>query len=67
MRRDDILYTVSRFRARKQDESGIVRIGVFRSATSGESVKDLDEVTEGDLLSRYPQTEWKRIMGSYEL
>ncbi|HDQ70558.1 MAG TPA: DUF86 domain-containing protein [Chloroflexi bacterium] len=29
----------------------------------GESVKHLDKVTEGDLLSHYPQIEWKRVMG----
>jgi len=29
----------------------------------GESLKNLDKVTEGALLSRYPQVEWKRVMG----
>jgi uncharacterized protein with HEPN domain len=29
----------------------------------GESIKHLDKVTGGELLSRYPQIEWKRIMG----
>ena len=29
----------------------------------GESVKNLDKVTEGQLLPRYPAIEWKRIMG----
>lgn len=29
----------------------------------GESVKHLDRVTEGRLLPRYPQVEWKRVMG----
>ncbi len=29
----------------------------------GESVKNLDKVTEGALLLRYPDIEWKRIMG----
>jgi uncharacterized protein with HEPN domain len=29
----------------------------------GESVKHLDKVTEGELLSHYPQVEWKRVMG----
>jgi uncharacterized protein with HEPN domain len=29
----------------------------------GESVKNLDKVTEGTLLPRYPQIEWKRVMG----
>jgi len=29
----------------------------------GESVKHLDKVTAGALLSRYPQIEWKRVMG----
>jgi uncharacterized protein with HEPN domain len=29
----------------------------------GESVKYLDKVTEGELLSGYLQVEWKRVMG----
>ncbi len=29
----------------------------------GESVKNLDKVTQGGLLPRYPQIEWKRVMG----
>lgn len=29
----------------------------------GESVKHLDKVTNGELLSGYPQIEWKRVMG----
>jgi uncharacterized protein with HEPN domain len=29
----------------------------------GENVKNLDKVTKGGLLLRYPQIEWKRVMG----
>jgi len=29
----------------------------------GESIKYLDKITNGTLLSRYPQIEWKRVMG----
>ena len=29
----------------------------------GESLKRLDKMTEGKLLSRYPQVEWKQVMG----
>jgi uncharacterized protein with HEPN domain len=29
----------------------------------GENVKNLDKVTKGELLLRYPQIEWKRVMG----
>jgi len=29
----------------------------------GESVKHLDKITGGTLLPRYPQVEWKRVMG----
>jgi uncharacterized protein with HEPN domain len=29
----------------------------------GESVKHLDRITQGALLSRYPGVEWKRVMG----
>ena len=33
----------------------------------GESVKHLDRVTGGELLSRYPQVEWKRVMGMRDI
>lgn len=33
----------------------------------GESVKHLDKVTGGTLLLRYPQVEWKRIMGMRDI
>ncbi len=29
----------------------------------GESLKNLDKVTDGELLSKYPQVEWKGAMG----
>jgi len=29
----------------------------------GESLKHLDKITGGELLIRYPQVEWKRVMG----
>jgi len=29
----------------------------------GESIKHLDKLTVGTLLPRYPQVEWKRVMG----
>ncbi len=29
----------------------------------GESVKNLDKVTDGTLLQQYPSIEWKRVMG----
>jgi uncharacterized protein with HEPN domain len=33
----------------------------------GEGVKNLDKVTEGTLLPRYPEIEWKRIMGMRDI
>jgi len=33
----------------------------------GENVKNLDKVTGGSLLSRYPQIEWKRVMGMRDI
>ena len=33
----------------------------------GEGVKHLDKVTEGTLFSRYPQIEWKRVMGMQDV
>ena len=29
----------------------------------GESIKRLDKITQGMLLSRYPQVEWKKVIG----
>ena len=29
----------------------------------GESLKNLDKVTEGELLSKYPEIEWKKVKG----
>jgi uncharacterized protein with HEPN domain len=29
----------------------------------GESVKNLDKVTDGELLPQFPSIEWKRVMG----
>ncbi len=29
----------------------------------GESTKNLDKVTDGQLLSQYPEIEWRRMMG----
>jgi hypothetical protein len=48
MRRDEILQTLARFRERKQDEFGIVRIGVFDSVARGEmtGTSDVDVVVE---------------------
>ena len=33
----------------------------------GESVKNLDYATSGSLLKRYPEIEWKRIMGMRDI
>ncbi len=33
----------------------------------GESVKHLDKITAGKLLLRYPQIEWKQIMGMRDM
>jgi uncharacterized protein with HEPN domain len=33
----------------------------------GESVKQLDRLTEGTLLSRYPGVEWKQIAGMRDI
>ena len=48
MRRDEILQILARFRERKQDEFGIVRIGVFGSVARDEMVdtSDVDVVVE---------------------
>ncbi len=31
--------------------------------TIGESLKNLDKVTNGELLSQYPEIEWKKVKG----
>jgi uncharacterized protein with HEPN domain len=33
----------------------------------GESLKNLDKVTNGELLPRYPEIEWKRVMGMRDI
>jgi uncharacterized protein with HEPN domain len=33
----------------------------------GESVKNLDKVTNGSLLPRYPEIEWERVMGMRDI
>jgi len=48
MRREEILQTLAGFRKRKQDEFGIVRIGIFGSVARGEiaGTSDVDVVVE---------------------
>ena len=48
MRRNDILHVLARFRDLKQDEFGIVRIGVFGSVAREENAdaSDVDVVVE---------------------
>jgi uncharacterized protein with HEPN domain len=33
--------------------------------TIGESLKNLDKVTNGELLSEYPEIDWKKVKGCY--
>lgn len=56
MRRNDILHILARFRELKQDEFGIVRIGVFGSVARDEvtDASDVDvvvELVQPDLLA----------------
>lgn len=56
MRRDDILYTLAKFRDLKQEEFGIIRIGVFGSVARDEitDASDVDvvvEIAQPDLLT----------------
>ena len=46
-------------------ESGLEKLDAIcmQLIAIGESVKYLDKVTAGGLLFRYPQIEWKRVMG----
>ena len=46
-------------------EEGLERLDAIcmQLIAIGENVKNLDKVTEGRLLLRYPQIEWKRVMG----
>ncbi len=46
-------------------ESGLEKLDAIcmQLIALGESVKHLDKVTTGELLIRYPQIEWKRVMG----
>jgi len=46
-------------------ESGLEKLDAIcmQLIAIGESVKHLEKVTAGELLFRYPQIEWKRVMG----
>jgi uncharacterized protein with HEPN domain len=46
-------------------ESGLEKLDAIcmQLIAIGESVKNLEKVTAGELLARYPQIEWKRVMG----
>jgi len=46
-------------------EAGLEKLDAIcmRLIAIGESIKHLDKITGGTLLSRYPQVEWKRVMG----
>jgi uncharacterized protein with HEPN domain len=46
-------------------ESGLEKLDAIcmQLIAIGESVKHLDKITEGGLLLRYPQVNWKRVMG----
>lgn len=46
-------------------EAGLEKLDAIcmRLIAIGESVKHLDKITGGTLLPRYPQVEWKRVMG----
>lgn len=55
MKRDQVLHILARFRARRQDEFGIVRLGVFGSvgrdrATEASDVDVVVELEHPDLL-----------------
>jgi len=46
-------------------EAGLEKLDAIcmQLITIGESIKHLDKITGGTLLPRYPQVEWKRVMG----
>jgi len=46
-------------------EAGLEKLDAIcmRLIAIGESIKHLDKITGGTLLPRYPQVEWKRVMG----
>ncbi len=50
-------------------ESGYERLDsiCMQLIAIGEGVKHLDQVTEGVLLSNYPNVEWKQVMGMRDM
>lgn len=46
-------------------ESGLEKLDAIcmQLIAIGEAVKNLDKVTDGELLPKYPSIEWKRVMG----
>jgi uncharacterized protein with HEPN domain len=52
-----------------QTEAGLEKLDAIcmQLIALGESVKNLDKATGGELLARYPQIEWKKIMGMRDI
>lgn len=39
----------------------------MKLAAVGESIKNLDKISEGKLLTKYPQIPWKQVMGMRDI
>ncbi len=50
-------------------DAGLVKLDAIcmQLITLGENVKNLDKVTDGELVHQYPDIEWKRIMGMRDI
>ena len=50
-------------------ESGMEKLDAIcmQLVAIGESLKNLDKITENELLSRYPEIEWKKIKGMRDI
>ena len=50
-------------------ESGMEKLDAIcmQLVAIGESLKNLDKITENELLARYPEIEWKKIKGMRDI
>lgn len=50
-------------------ESGMILLdsNCMKLAAIGESIKNLDKISRGELLKHYPQIPWKQVMGMRDI
>ena len=66
LKRFDPIHSVDDF---TNSESGMEKLDAIciQLVAIGESLKNLDKITENELLARYPEIEWKKIKGMRDI